>query len=109
MIYTKIRQYTVRKRESCLEIKYSINATGDERVDLFKSGRRASDFKVVLEMEHAYSENNALDGNKVEDLIDMCDSKIIPEAYHEFYRNITTAYRRVAHQESEYDTSNTDE
>lgn len=109
VMYTKIRQYTVRKGDPCVEIKYSMNATGEEtrQMDLFKSGRRESDFNVVLDLDHAYSGKIALDANKVKDLMYMCANSIIPAAYHVFFKNISSTHMVQPH--SEYETDETDE
>ena len=51
---------------------------------------------ALLDIEKAYKGRIALDANKVNDLMYMCSEHIIPAAYHEFYKNITSTDNVIA-------------
>ena len=68
-------------------IKYS--SEGETVVlDLFKKGRRVSDVPNIANIELSHLDPVEIDSDKYKDLSKMCDLKIIPEAHHDYYKNI---------------------
>ena len=93
MNWMKVKILIVKKAEP-YKIFFKMNSNDDDFSCIYmlqRGGKRkiSRDHSVIpSQMKKAYSKRHPISEEKFEDLKWMCDSMIVPEEYHDFYKNL---------------------
>ena len=120
LVWSKIWSITTKKASNIIEIRYSFNEEEPKLMDVQKKKRVRRRMSATPELEDdtprfceippKYHEALPISAAKKKDLLALCSASIIPQRYHDFYKNLKEIQSndRLPEPDCEEDDNDTD-